>query len=77
MQIDSNVMGLDLSHYDEAVIYSLTWSGQNYVQALSRLNNKKVKRVPAFYIYISTQTERDIYEAVSHKRDYNERFLRK
>jgi len=77
LQIDSNVMGLDLSHYDEAVIYSLTFSGQNYTQCLSRLNNHKKKEIPNFYIYLTKNTlEKDIYDVVSQKKDYNAKWLR-
>ena len=75
-QADSNCTGIDLSHYDEMIIYSLTWSGSNYVQALNRLVNTERKDIPNIYIYLTNSSpDNRIYEAVSNKRDVNSKFL--
>lgn len=77
-QIDASSTGLDLSHYDAMAIYSLTWSGSNYTQVLSRMLNTERKERPDVFIYLTADTvDEEIFEAVSKKRDYNERFLRK
>ncbi len=77
-QIDSSCTGRDLSHYDEAIIYSLTWSGSNYLQVLNRLVNSERKDTPEVYIYLTNHgPDQKIFEAVSNKRDYNQKFLSK
>ena len=76
-QVDSSIMGIDFSNYEEAIIYSLTWSGQNYVQCLSRLNNVNKNIKPTFYVYITKGTvDEKIFKAVSNKRDFNTQFIR-
>ena len=76
-QIDSMVTGIDMSHYDDMAIYSLTFSGSNYTQCLSRLANSNRKERPTVYIYISSDVDRDIYNTVSEKKDMNTKFLLK
>ena len=77
-QIDSNCTGIDLSHYDEMAIYSLTWSGSTYTQVLSRLVNTERDTIPNIYIYLTIGgPDEKIYAAVSNKKDMNEKFLRK
>jgi len=77
-QIDSKIMGLDLSHFNEQVIYSLTFSGMSFTQAVSRLCNVDRKDRPNVYVYLTKGTiEEDVYATVSKKRDYNSQFLRK
>jgi len=75
-QIDSNCTGLDLSHYDEMVIYSLSWSGANYLQVLNRLVNVNREDTPKVYIYLTVDSyDKTIYRAVSNKRDVNTKML--
>ena len=74
-QVDSNVLGVDLSHYDSMVVYSLPWSGQNYLQMLSRLVNIHREDKPVVYILIAGYPDIDIFEAVSRKRDFNQSML--
>jgi hypothetical protein len=76
-QIDSNSMGLDLSRFDTAVIYSLTWSGANYTQVLARLQNTEREERPRVVICIKMPIDTMIYEAVSRKKDFNTKFLSK
>ena len=76
-QIDSQNTGLDLSIYDEMVIYSLTFSGANFSQVLARITNTERKSKPIIYIYLTEGTlDKEIYERVSHKKDMNEQFIR-
>jgi len=76
-QVDSNCLGIDLSHYDEMIIYSLTWSGQNFHQVKQRLVNVNRKTEPVIYIYLTTSgPDKKIYEAVSLKEDFNTKFLK-
>jgi len=76
-QIESNATGVDMSHFDEAVIYSLTWSGSTYVQVLSRLVNVNRKNTPNIYIYLTTNTpDTKIFESVSNKLDFNTKYLK-
>ena len=76
-QIDSNCTGIDLSHYDEMVIYSLTWSGSTYTQVLNRLVNTERKDIPNIHIYLTANTpDVKIFESVSNKRDFNTKYLK-
>jgi len=77
LQTDSNILGLNLSHYDDMVIYSLTWSGQNYTQCLARICDFKRETRPIAYVYLSVCTvEQDIYNSVSTKKSFNDKFLK-
>jgi len=73
--VDSNVLGVDLSHYDSMVVYSLPWSGQNYLQMLSRLVNIHREDRPTVYILIADYPDIEIYQSVSNKRDFNQSML--
>ena len=76
-QIDANNTGMDISHYDEMVIYSNTFSGANFTQVLSRMVNISSDRVPEVYVYMTKNTvEEDLYKTVISKKDSNEKFLR-
>ena len=75
-QVDSNCTGLDLSHYDDMAIFSLTWSGSNYVQVLNRLVNVNRQDIPNVYIYITKYgPDKKIYDSVSNKRNVNAKML--
>ena len=75
-QIDSNSTGIDLSHYDEMVIYSLTWSGSTYTQVLNRLVNTERKDMPDIHIYITDNSpDVALFRAVSMKHDFNSKYL--
>ena len=77
-QIDSNSTGIDLSHYDDAIIYSLTWSGSTFTQVRSRLVNTERKDTPNLYVYLTQDTpDTKIWEAVSNKLDFNTKFLQR
>jgi len=76
-QIDSMVTGTDMSHYEDMAIYSLTFSGSNYTQCISRLSNTNRKKRPNIYIYIATDIDQAIYNTVSMKKDMNTKFLLK
>ena len=76
-QIDSAVTGINLSHYDEMAVMSLTFSGSNYSQMMSRMLHPDNKEQPNVYVYLTNHTvDTDVYKAVSLKRDYNSKFLR-
>lgn len=76
-QIEAAAMGVDMSHYHDSVIFSLTWSGQMYLQALARTTNLGREDKPNVYIYLTEGTaDKDIFKAVSKKKDYNYSFLK-
>jgi len=76
-QTDSQITGLDLSHYDELVIYSNTWSGANFQQLTERLTNSERKTQPIVNIFIYANTvESDTLQKVMSKRDNNLKFLK-
>ena len=78
LQIDSNNTGVDLSHLDRMIIYSLTFSGSNYAQVLSRMANKDRKDKIVVDILLAKDTiDLDIYNAVSDKKNFNSSYLRK
>lgn len=52
-QIDAAATGLDLSHFDKAVIYTPTYSGSNFTQVLNRLCNVNREEQPEIYLLLS------------------------
>ncbi len=76
-QIDSAITGIDLSHYDAMVVMSLTFSGANYAQMLSRMLHPNSTTQPDVYIYLTRNTvDEVVYKTVSEKHDFNSKFLR-
>ena len=75
-QIDATSMGVDLSHFNKAVIYSLTWSGANFTQALSRLTNVAVDNDPEVIILVKSPIDIEIVDTVLAKKDKNTKFLK-
>jgi hypothetical protein len=75
-QIDATSMGVDLSHFDKAIIYSLTWSGANFVQALARLTNIAVDNDPEVIILVKSPVDIEIIDTVLDKKDRNAKFLK-
>jgi hypothetical protein len=69
-------MGVDLSHFDKAIIYSLTWSGANFVQALARLTNIAVDNDPEVIILVKSPVDIEIIDTVLDKKDRNAKFLK-
>jgi len=78
LQIDANNTGVDLSHLDEMIIYSLTFSGSNYAQVLSRMSNKnRVERIKITVLMAKNSIDQYIYDAVSQKKNFNSSYLRR
>lgn len=77
LQIDANNTGVDLSHLDRLIIYSLTFSGANFTQVLSRMAKKDRLNPIEVDVLLAKNTIDDyIYEAVSNKKNFNAKFLR-
>ena len=75
-QIDASATGLDLSHFDEAVIYTPTFSGSNFTQVLNRLCNVTREDIPNIYMYCSDLgIEEQVITQVLKKYDENLKFL--
>lgn len=78
LQIDANNTGVDLSHLDEMIIYSLTFSGANYAQVLSRMANKNRKdKIHVTVLLAKESIDQYIYDAVSSKQNFNSKYLRR
>ncbi len=76
-QSDSQVSGIDLSHYDELVVYSMSWSGANISQMLARLTNSERTTTPIITFYLTKETvDQKTFETVMKKRDDNLFFLK-
>lgn len=77
LQIDANNTGVDLSHLDRLIIYSLTFSGANFTQVLSRMAKKDRTDPIEVDVLLAKHTIDDyIYDAVSNKKNFNAKFLR-
>lgn len=77
LQIDANNTGIDLSHLDRMIIYSLTFSGSNYAQVLARQAKKdREHKICVDVLLVRESIDSQIYEAVSNKKNFNSNFLR-
>ena len=64
--------GVDLSHYDHFIILSGDYSGSKFIQRRERnvnINNNKTAMV--HHILVKDAISEQVYNAVSHKRDFN------
>jgi len=70
--------GTDFSFCDEMVLYSIPWSGSNYVQVLARLSNMHRENRAIINVLVMENTiDEAIFEAVSGKQDFNRRMYNK
>ncbi len=75
---DAHAEGVDLSMYDNFVIVNSAYSGAKFIQRRERVVNIN-RTTPATVHHILTDAgiSRDVYEAISSKRDFNIRMFRR
>ena len=68
---NAHAEGVDLSHYKHFVIVNGDYSGAKFVQRRERITNMNVKSERVVHHITTNGLSKDIYEAVSRKRDFN------
>lgn len=68
---NAHAEGVDLSRYKHFVIVNGDYSGAKFVQRRERITNMNVKTDRVVHHITTNSISRDIYEAVSGKRDFN------
>ena len=77
-QIQSGREGINLSSADCMVMYNIDFSAVSYWQARARLQAKdREKSVEVHWIFSSDGIEKNIYKAVSNKKDYTLSYFKK
>ncbi len=72
LQIDSGVTGIDMSHKKAIVAMTLTFSGANFIQAITRLANKERDTPMPVYVLLAQNTiDADILNTVEEKKNFN------
>jgi hypothetical protein len=76
INIDSGTTGLDLSHKDRLVIMTLTFSGTNFLQGITRLCNANRASEMEVDVILSKETiDNDILKLVERKQTVNTKTL--
>ena len=70
MQIISGREGIRLKDADCLVMYNVDFSATSYWQSRDRLTTKNRAVNDVYWIFSDVGIEKEIYEAVSKKRDY-------
>ena len=74
LQIDSGTTGMDFSHKSTIVAMTLTFSGANFIQAITRMANKERDTPMPVYIILANHTiDSDILDTVEQKKNFNQR----
>lgn len=69
--------GVDFSYADTMIIYSLNFSATTYLQSKERLANKKrTKPIEVHYLFTLNSIDEYIYQAVSNKMNFTNRYYR-
>jgi hypothetical protein len=72
LQIDSGITGVDMSHKERIVAMTLTFSGANFIQAITRLANKERDTPMEVDILLANETiDSDILDIVQAKKNFN------
>ena len=78
VQYQAGSAGIELQYANVVVFYSLTYSYQDYEQALGRCyRNGQEKKVTAYRFMTKDTIEMAIYGALRNKKDFNEKLFRK
>lgn len=78
VQYQAGSAGIELQYANIVVFYSLTYSYQDYEQALGRCyRNGQTKKVTAYRFMTRDSIEMAIFGALKNKRDFNEQLFRK
>jgi len=73
--ITKNAEGIDFSHFDRMVIYSMSFSAATYEQVRARQMNFSREK-PIEIIYLLSGIDAYIYKAVSNKKNFTARWYR-
>jgi hypothetical protein len=77
LQIDSGTTGVDMSHKEKIVAITLTFSGANFIQAITRLANKERDTPMEVDVILAKETlDKDILDTVESKKNFNTRTYR-
>ena len=77
-QIQSGREGINLSTADCMVMYNIDFSAVSYWQARARLQSKdRIKKVEVHWIFAKDGIEKNIYKAVSNKKNYTLSYFKK
>lgn len=78
VQYQAGSAGIELQYANIVIFYSLTYSYQDYEQALGRCyRNGQTKKVTAYRFMTKDTIEMAIFGALKNKRDFNEQLFRK
>lgn len=78
VQYQAGSAGIELQYANIVIFYSLTYSYQDYEQALGRCyRNGQTKKVTAYRFITKDSIEMAIFGALKNKRDFNEQLFRK
>lgn len=78
VQYQAGSAGIELQYANIVIFYSLTYSYQDYEQALGRCyRNGQTKKVTAYRFMTRDSIEMAIFGALKNKRDFNEQLFRK
>ena len=79
VQIQAGGTGIELTYGNLIVLFSPTWSYQDYEQALGRAyRNGQNKKVTVYKFIVEDTIDSDVYKALEHKKDFTEKlFLKK
>jgi len=78
VQYQAGSAGIELQYANVVVFYSLTYSYQDYEQALGRCyRNGQDKKVTAYRFMAKDTIEMAIFGALRNKKDFNEKLFRK
>jgi len=77
LQIVSGREGISLKEADCLVYYNIAFSATSYWQSRDRMTTKDRLESDIYWIFAKGGIERDIYDAVSKKKDYTLRHFRK
>ena len=74
LQIDSGTTGIDMSHKLAIIAMTLTFSGANFIQAITRMANKDRDTPMPVYVLLAQNTiDAEILDTVEEKKNFNMR----
>jgi hypothetical protein len=77
LQIVSGREGISLRQADALVYYNIDFSATSYWQSRDRMTTKYRTESDVYWIFSDGGIEKDIYKAVSKKKDYTVRHFKR
>jgi len=77
LQIVSGREGISLRNADSLIFYNIDFSATSYWQARDRMTTKDRLESDVYWIFAKGGIERDIYKAVSNKKDFTRKHFEK